>query len=123
MARILTVSFAVLMLAFPALGAGMADTASATCKDYETGSHQDMLDIAAAVHQALKGDPNRVVGWRDRQGLHRSTRRQGDRRAAFEEIAAAKGHGLAARVLAGELSAHAGMIKAGFRSTAAIRIA
>jgi hypothetical protein len=58
MARILTVSFAFLMLAFPALGAGMADTASATCKDYETGSHQDMLDIAAAVHQALKGDPN-----------------------------------------------------------------
>jgi hypothetical protein len=31
---------------------------AATCKDYETGSHQDMLDIAAAVHQALKGDPN-----------------------------------------------------------------
>ena len=47
MARILMVSFAFLMLAFPALGAGMADTASATCKDYETGSHQDMLDIAA----------------------------------------------------------------------------
>jgi hypothetical protein len=58
MARILTVSFAFLMLAFPALGAGMADTASATCKDYETGSHQDMLDIEAAVLQALKGDPN-----------------------------------------------------------------
>jgi hypothetical protein len=58
MARILMVSFAFPMLAFPTLGAGMADTASATCKDYETGSHQDMLDIAAAVHQALKGDPN-----------------------------------------------------------------
>jgi hypothetical protein len=24
----------------------------------KTGSHQDMLDIAAAVHQALQGDPN-----------------------------------------------------------------
>jgi hypothetical protein len=58
MARILTVSVAFLMLAFPALAAGMADTAMATCKDYETGSHQDMVDIVAAVHQALKGDPN-----------------------------------------------------------------
>ncbi len=58
MARILTVSFAFLILVCPALGAGMADTAMATCKDYETGSHQDMLDIKAAVLRALKGDPN-----------------------------------------------------------------
>ena len=56
MARILAVSFAFLMPAFQALGAGMVETATATCKDYETGSHQDMVNIVAAFRQALKGD-------------------------------------------------------------------
>jgi hypothetical protein len=58
MARIVAVLFAFLVLAFPAFGGGAVDTATATCKDYETGSHQDMVDIVAAFHQALKADPN-----------------------------------------------------------------
>jgi hypothetical protein len=58
MARILAVLFAFLMSAFPAFGGSAVGTATATCKDYENGSHQDMVDIVAAVHQALKADPN-----------------------------------------------------------------
>ena len=58
MARILAVLFAFLGLAFPAFGGGTVDTATATCKNYENGSHQDMVDIVAAFHQALKADPN-----------------------------------------------------------------
>jgi hypothetical protein len=58
MARILAVLFAFLMSAFPAFGGSTVDTATATCKDYENGSHQDMVDIVAAFHQALKADPN-----------------------------------------------------------------
>jgi hypothetical protein len=50
--------FAFLMSAFPAFGGSAVGTATATCKDYENGSHQDMVDIVAAVHQALKADPN-----------------------------------------------------------------
>ena len=57
-ARILAVLFAFLMSAFPAFGGSSVDTATATCKDYENGSHQDMVDIVAAFHQALKADPN-----------------------------------------------------------------
>jgi hypothetical protein len=38
--------------------AGAQSIRPATCKDYENGSHQDMVDIVAAVHQALKADPN-----------------------------------------------------------------
>jgi ABC-type transporter MlaC component len=56
MARILAVLF-VLMFAFAAFGASAVDTATATCKDYENGSHQDMVDIVAAFQQALKADP------------------------------------------------------------------
>jgi hypothetical protein len=33
------------------------DTAKSTCKDYENGSHKQMMDIVAAFHRALKGDP------------------------------------------------------------------
>jgi hypothetical protein len=58
MARILAVLFAFLVSAFPALGGSAVDTATATCKDYENGSHQDMVNIVAAFHQALKADPN-----------------------------------------------------------------
>jgi hypothetical protein len=58
MARILAVLFAFLMSAFPAFGGSAVDTATATCKDYENGSHQDMVDIVAAFHKALKADPN-----------------------------------------------------------------
>jgi hypothetical protein len=58
MARILAVLFAFLVSAFPALGGSAVDTATATCKDYENGSHQDMVNIVAAFHQALKANPN-----------------------------------------------------------------
>jgi hypothetical protein len=54
----LAVLFAFLVLAFPAVGGGTVDTATATCKDYESGTHQDMVDIVAAFQQALKADPN-----------------------------------------------------------------
>jgi hypothetical protein len=50
MARILAVLFAFLMSAFPAFSGSAVDTATATCKDYENGSHQDMVDIVAAFH-------------------------------------------------------------------------
>ena len=43
---------------FPGLWRSAVDTATATCKDYENGSHQDMVNIVAAFHQALKADPN-----------------------------------------------------------------
>jgi hypothetical protein len=42
--------------AFPAFGGAAVDTASATCKDYE--NDQDMADIVAVFHQALKADHN-----------------------------------------------------------------
>jgi hypothetical protein len=58
MARILAVLFAFLMSAFPASSGSSVDTATATCKDYEKGSHQEMVDIVAAFHQALRADPN-----------------------------------------------------------------
>jgi hypothetical protein len=58
MARILAVLFAFFMSAFPAFSGSAVDTATATCKDYENGSHQDMVAIVAAFHQALKADPN-----------------------------------------------------------------
>jgi hypothetical protein len=57
MTRILAVVFAFLIPAFPAFGGGAFNTATTTCKDYENGSHQEMVDIVATFHQALKGDP------------------------------------------------------------------
>ena len=58
MTRISAALFALLVPALPALAGGPLDTATATCKDYENGSHQEMVDIVAAFHQALKADPN-----------------------------------------------------------------
>jgi hypothetical protein len=43
---------------FSGLWRERVEKATATCKDYENGSHQDMVDIVAAFHQALKADPN-----------------------------------------------------------------
>jgi hypothetical protein len=57
MTRMLAVSYAFLVLAAPALGAGASNLASVTCKDYETSGHQDMVQLDAAFHDAAKGDP------------------------------------------------------------------
>jgi hypothetical protein len=48
MARILAVLFGFRMSAFPSFAGSAVDTATATCRDYENGSHQDMVDIVAA---------------------------------------------------------------------------
>jgi hypothetical protein len=60
MARILAVWFAFFMPAFPAFGGNAVDMATATCKDYENGSHQDMVDIVAAFHQVGSRDMARL---------------------------------------------------------------
>lgn len=57
MARILALSFVFATLAPPAFGTGPMDPATVTCKAYETSGHQDMVQLDAAFHQALKGDP------------------------------------------------------------------
>jgi hypothetical protein len=49
MARALVLLFAVFMSALPAFGGGAVDTATVTCKDYQNGTHQDMMDILAAL--------------------------------------------------------------------------
>jgi hypothetical protein len=58
MAGTLAALFCFLTPVFPAFGGGAVDTTTTTCKDYENGSHQDMVDIVAAFHQDLKADPN-----------------------------------------------------------------
>jgi hypothetical protein len=57
MARIPALSFMFAVVALPALAEGTTDPATVTCKDYVSASHQGMLDISAAVHEALKDDP------------------------------------------------------------------
>jgi hypothetical protein len=54
MARALAVFLAVFMSALPAFGGGAVDTATVTCKDYQHGTHQKMMDILAA----LEADPS-----------------------------------------------------------------
>jgi hypothetical protein len=41
---------------FPAFSGSAVDTATATCKDYENGSHQDMVD-RRGVSSGPKGRP------------------------------------------------------------------
>jgi hypothetical protein len=56
MARILAVLFAFLMVSDPAFSADAVDVARTTCKDYAMGSRRDMVDIVAALHEALTGN-------------------------------------------------------------------
>ena len=92
MARILALSFVFATLAPPAFGTGPMDPATVTCKAYETSGHQDMVQLDAAFHQALKGDPelahSRKRTWQyHRQGLRRTSRRHGGRRPEGEKLA------------------------------------
>jgi len=58
MIRVLSLSFTFAMLAMPvAIGAGVIDTATLTCKELVTSSHNDMVAMDAAIYDALKGDP------------------------------------------------------------------
>ena len=57
MIRVPALSFIFATLAMPvALGAGI-DTATLTCKELETSTHNDMVAMDAAIYEALKGDP------------------------------------------------------------------
>jgi hypothetical protein len=58
MMRVLALSFMLATLAIPvALGADAIDTATLTCKQLETSSHNDMVAMDKAMYEALKGDP------------------------------------------------------------------
>lgn len=58
MMRALALSFMLATLAIPvAFGGGAIDTATLTCKELETSSHNDMVAMDAAIYEALKGDP------------------------------------------------------------------
>ena len=56
--RVLALSFMLATLATPvALGAGAIDTATLTCKELMTSSHNDMVAMDVAIYEALKDDP------------------------------------------------------------------
>jgi len=56
--RVLALSFMLAMLVIPfAFGADAIDTATLTCKQLETSSHNDMVAMDKAMYEALKGDP------------------------------------------------------------------
>lgn len=58
MTRVLALSLTLVVFAVPAaLGAGAIDTATLTCKELETSSHNDMVAMDKAMYEALKGDP------------------------------------------------------------------
>ena len=57
MMRVLALSFTLATLAIPALGAGAIDTATLTCKELLTSSHNDMVAMDKAMNEALKNDP------------------------------------------------------------------
>jgi len=57
MVRLLALSVSSAVLALPAFAAGTVDPATVTCKEYNQSSHQGMVDINAAMHEALKNDP------------------------------------------------------------------
>jgi hypothetical protein len=58
MRRVLALPFMLATLAMPvALGAGAIDTATLTCKELMTSSHNDMVAMDAAIYEALKDDP------------------------------------------------------------------
>ena len=57
MIRVPALSFIFATLAMPvALGAGI-DTATLTCKELETSTHNDMVAMDKAMYEALKSDP------------------------------------------------------------------
>ena len=58
MLRALALSFTLATLAMPvAFGADAIDTATLTCRQLETSSHNDMVAMDKAMYEALKGDP------------------------------------------------------------------
>jgi len=58
MMRVIALSFILATFAVPlALGAGAIDTATLTCKQLETSSHNDMVAMDKAMYEALKSDP------------------------------------------------------------------
>ncbi|MBB3458201.1 opacity protein-like surface antigen [Rhizobium sp. BK313] len=57
MVRILALSFVFVTLALSTLSAAPVDPAAVTCKEYNSDSHQGMLDIISAVYDATRGDP------------------------------------------------------------------
>jgi hypothetical protein len=58
MTKVLALSFAFATLAVSvALGADAINTATLTCKELETSSHNDMVAMDKAMYAALKNDP------------------------------------------------------------------
>lgn len=57
MVRHLVLSLVFATIALPVLGAVAVDPATVTCKDYNSASHEGMMDIGATMHRALKSDP------------------------------------------------------------------
>jgi hypothetical protein len=67
MRRILALSLLVATLSLPAFSAGTVDPATVTCKEYNTNTHQGMMDIGAAMHNALTDDAK--LGALDERGM------------------------------------------------------
>jgi hypothetical protein len=58
MIRVPALSFIFATIAMPVtLGADAINTATLTCKELETSTHNDMVAMDAAIYEALKGDP------------------------------------------------------------------
>ena len=57
MSRSLPLLLIVGAISFPALCAEAIDPAAVTCKDYNTATHQGMMDIGATMRASLKNDP------------------------------------------------------------------
>ncbi|MGY5808060.1 hypothetical protein ACXHXG_10125 [Rhizobium sp. LEGMi198b] len=57
MVRILALSFVFVTLALSPLRAAAVDPATVTCKEYNSSSHQGMLDIISALYDATRTNP------------------------------------------------------------------